>query len=113
MRLKDKVTLITGSATGLGRECAVLFGREGAKIVVADIDDKEGSKTVKMVKEAGGQAVFVHVDLTKVAEIEQMVMRAVEAYGRLDIFSTTLAYRGLGSLTRPPRKNTTCLWLST
>ena len=98
MRLKDKVTLITGSATGLGRECAVLFGQEGAKIVVADINDKEGNETVKIIKEAGGQAIFVHVDLSKVAEIEQMVMRAVEAYGRLDIFFHNAGIPGPGVL---------------
>lgn len=100
MRLEGKVALITGSARGLGRACAVLFAREGAKIVVADIKDKEGNETVKIIKEAGGEAVFTQVDLSKMTEVKQMVKRAVEAYGRLDIFFHNAAIPGPGFLDR-------------
>ncbi len=98
MRLENKVALITGAATGLGRVCAMLFAKEGAKVVVADINDKEGKETVEMIKKAGGKATFVHVDLTKMAEVEQMVKKGAQAYGKLDIFFHNAGIPGPGLL---------------
>lgn len=85
MRLKDKVALITGAGSGIGRESALLFAREGARIVVADVNDAGGQETVAAVREQGGQAVYVRADVSKAAEAQAMVSAAEESFGRLDV----------------------------
>lgn len=82
--LKGKVALITGAGSGVGRASALAFAREGAKVVVADIDVKSGKQTVQMIKEAGGEAHFVEADVTQAAEVEAMVDEVIKTYGRLD-----------------------------
>lgn len=82
--LRGKVALVTGGSSGIGRASALIFAREGAKVVVADVSVEGGEETVRQIKAAGGQALFVKADMAKAAEIEAMVNKAVEAYGRLD-----------------------------
>ncbi|MDP2930910.1 MAG: SDR family oxidoreductase [Chloroflexota bacterium] len=86
MLLEDKVALITGAATGIGRAGARRFAREGAKVIIADINDSEGEKTVAGIRQQGGEAAYIHTDLARVGEIERMVKAAAGTYGRLDIF---------------------------
>ena len=86
MLLKGKIALITGAATGIGRTGARLFAQEGAKVIVADLNDTEGEKTVNEIKGEGNEAAFIHVDLSSVSEIEQMVKTAAKTYGHLNIF---------------------------
>lgn len=83
-RLQDRVALITGAASGIGRATALAFAKEGAKVVVDDINAEGGEETVRMIKEAGGEAIFVKADVRVAAEVEMMVNKTVEAYGRLD-----------------------------
>src|SRR5690349_8549490 len=85
MRLENKVALITGAGSGIGRESAQVFAREGAKIVVADVNTTGGEETVALVKEAGGEAVFVRADVSRSENAEGMVRVAEETFGRLDI----------------------------
>jgi len=85
MRLKDKVALITGAAIGIGQAEARLFAAEGATIVVSDINDAGGKETVALIKERGSEAIFVHADVTKAAEIKNLVETAVQKYGKIDI----------------------------
>jgi len=85
MRLKGKVTIITGAASGIGRETAVLFAKEGAKVVAADVDDEAGRQTVDIIKRNGGEATFVHTDVSKSLDVQRMVRAAVDNYGRLDV----------------------------
>jgi NAD(P)-dependent dehydrogenase (short-subunit alcohol dehydrogenase family) len=85
MRLKDKVALITGASSGIGRETALLFAAEGAKVVAVDIDDDGGNKTVSMIQANDGQAIYVHADVSKAADCENMVKLAEETYGQLNI----------------------------
>ena len=85
MRLEDKVCIITGAGKGMGRAAALIFAREGAKGVVADVLVKEGEETVDLVKKAGGDAAFIQVDMTKTAEVEAMAKFAVDKYGRVNV----------------------------
>lgn len=85
MRLKDKVTLVTGAASGIGREIALLFAMEGSSIIVADLNKEGGGETVKMIKKNNGQAAFVQVDVTNSAQVEAMVKFAVNTFGRINI----------------------------
>lgn len=85
MRLKNKVALITGASSGIGRETALLFAREGAAVVVADVNDAGGHETVQQVVAAGGQAVYVHADVARAADCAAMVHAAEESFGRLNI----------------------------
>ena len=73
MLLPGKVAIITGAATGIGQTGARLFAQEGAKVVIADINDKDGKETVKGIREQGNEATFIHADVTSVSDIESMV----------------------------------------
>jgi 3-oxoacyl-[acyl-carrier protein] reductase len=85
MRLTNKVALITGSASGIGRASALLFSREGAKVVVADVDENGGRQTVDSIRQQGGSAIFVRTDVTKAEDMEKMVKATVAEYGKLDV----------------------------
>lgn len=84
-RLLDKVAIVTGSGSGIGRATALLFAREGAKVVVGDRDAAGGNATVESIREAGGEAIFVQVDISREADCANLVRETVERYGRLDI----------------------------
>ncbi len=85
MRLNNKVALITGGGSGIGRETAMLFAKEGAAIVVADVKDIGGQETAAMVKTIGGQAVFVLADVSLAADCAAMVRVAEESFGQLNV----------------------------
>ena len=84
-RLKDKVAVITGSGKGLGQAMALLFSREGAKIVVFDIDEPAGRETVEQIQEQGGEAIYSHGDVSKPDDAVRLINTAVDAYGRVDV----------------------------
>ena len=85
MRLQDKVALITGAASGIGRESALRFAAEGARIVAVDLDSAGAQAVAKEITEAGGQAAGVEADVSKAAACEAMVAAAEEHFGRLDV----------------------------
>lgn len=85
MRLKDKVALITGGSKGIGRETALLFAREGAALVLADIDQISGDEVVAEITRLGGTAVFYRADVCDRTAVNSMVEDAVKHFGRIDI----------------------------
>ncbi|MBM3278901.1 MAG: glucose 1-dehydrogenase [Candidatus Handelsmanbacteria bacterium] len=85
MRLKDKVALITGAGSGIGRQAALLFAGEGAGVVVADLAPQGGEETVRLVRAGGGQACFVRADVGRAADCAGMVEVAEREFGKLDV----------------------------
>lgn len=85
MRLQDKVALITGAGSGIGREAALLWASEGAAIMVADVNDAAGQAVVGEIAAAGGRAAYVHADVSKAADAEGMVRAAEAQFGKLNV----------------------------
>lgn len=85
MRLHDKVALITGAGSGIGREAALLWASEGAKVVVADVNDAAGQAVVAEIAAAGGAAAYVRADVSQAADAEGMVRAAEESFGKLNV----------------------------
>jgi 3-oxoacyl-[acyl-carrier protein] reductase len=85
MRLSNKVAIITGSGSGIGRESAVLFSKEGAKVSVVDIDGEGGEHTVDLIAQQGTPANFIHADVSKASDVERVINTTVKNYGKLDI----------------------------
>jgi NAD(P)-dependent dehydrogenase (short-subunit alcohol dehydrogenase family) len=82
--LENKVCLLTGASSGLGRATALLAAEEGAKLVLGDRDEEGGRETLRQVIDAGGEAVFLTTDVTKADDVEALVGRAIDAHGRID-----------------------------
>jgi NAD(P)-dependent dehydrogenase (short-subunit alcohol dehydrogenase family) len=85
MKFKNKVAVVTGAAKGIGKQLAIGFANKGASVVIADIDEYEGEKTVKTIEENGGKAIFVHTDVRIPKHIEQLIQTAAKTFGTIDI----------------------------
>lgn len=85
MRMKDKVTIVTGSAQGIGRGIAERIASEGGKVVIADLNGDKATATAKAIKDKGGEAIGVAVDVSKRDQVKAMIDAAVKAYGKLDV----------------------------
>ena len=93
--LEGKVALVTGGTSGIGRDTAVLFAKAGAKVVVAGRREPEGQETVKLVRAAGGDGLFVKSDVSKAAEVDSLIRQVVERFGRLDIAFNNAGIEGV------------------
>ncbi len=82
--VQGKIVLVTGGGSGIGRATALALSREGAKVMIADYVPEGGERTVKMIKEKGGDAAFIHADISVTKDVEMMINKTVETYGRLD-----------------------------
>ncbi|MCB9288108.1 MAG: glucose 1-dehydrogenase [Lewinellaceae bacterium] len=85
MRLENKVALITGGSSGIGLETALLFAKEGAKVVIADINEEGAQMAIARIGEQGGEAVYCHADVSRAADCEQMVAFAEKTFGKLNV----------------------------
>lgn len=85
MQFKNKTVIITGSGSGIGRSTAVLFARQGANVVVSDINENSGKKTVDIINEKNGNAIFIKCDVTKYNEVEHLMKGAIKHFGSIDI----------------------------
>ncbi len=85
MDFKNKITLITGAASGIGRAAALAFAEKGATVIVSDVNEKGGAETVAKIEAAGGQSIFIKTNVAIFTEVEKMISQIVEKYGRLDI----------------------------
>jgi NAD(P)-dependent dehydrogenase (short-subunit alcohol dehydrogenase family) len=95
MELEGKVGLVTGGTSGIGRDTAVLFAKAGAKVVVAGRRELEGEETVELVRAAGGDGLFVKADVSKSNEVDTLVQKAVERFGRVDVAFNNAGIEGL------------------
>jgi NAD(P)-dependent dehydrogenase (short-subunit alcohol dehydrogenase family) len=93
--LEGKIALVTGGTSGIGRDAAVLFAKAGAKVVVAGRREVEGNETVELVRAAGGEALFVKADVSKAPEVETLVKKTVEKFGRLDVAFNNAGIEGV------------------
>lgn len=94
MRLKNKVAIITGAASGIGRATALLFAREGAKVVIADINSAGGNSTVREIESLKGEGYFVLTDVAKSDDARELAASSIERFGRIDILANVA---GIGS----------------
>ena len=85
MRLKDKVAIVTGGASGIGQALCELFAEEGARVSIADIDSEGSQETVRRIEAAGGEAMFTHSDVSREADVENVVRDTVAAYGGVNV----------------------------
>jgi NAD(P)-dependent dehydrogenase (short-subunit alcohol dehydrogenase family) len=83
-QFEGKAALVTGAASGIGRASALMFSREGAAVMVSDVDVRGGEQTVGMIKQKGGEARFLKTDVSRMAEVQEMVDQTILAFGRLD-----------------------------
>jgi NAD(P)-dependent dehydrogenase (short-subunit alcohol dehydrogenase family) len=93
--LQGKVALVTGGTSGIGRETAVLFAKSGAKVVVAGRRGPEGEETIELIRAAGGDSLFVKTDVSKASEVETLIKKAVEKFGRVDIAFNNAGIEGV------------------
>lgn len=91
---KDKVVLVTGAATGIGRAAAIAFAREGGRVAVADYVVEDGQQTVDAIKSAGGEAIFIQADMRDAASVEKMVAATVGHFGALNVAFNNAGIRG-------------------
>lgn len=107
MEFKSKIVLITGAGSGIGRVTAQAFAKEGATVVVSDINEKGGAETVQQIADSGGKAIFIKTDVANFEEVQQLIAKTVKLYGRLDI---AINNAGIGGLPARTTDHSLDLW---
>ncbi|MEK7187009.1 MAG: glucose 1-dehydrogenase [Patescibacteria group bacterium] len=105
MRLENKIAIVTGAGSGIGRGIALAFVKEGVKVVVADWSEEGGKETVNLIEQAGGEAVFVKTDVSKADDIDTMVRTCLEKFGKVDILVNNAGIVKFGALHETPEED--------
>ena len=100
--LEGKIALVTGAASGIGRATALVMSREGATVVVSDVNADGGEETVSAIKERGGEGMFVHADVSRAGDAAALIEQVVSAYGRAGLRPQQRRRRGLHGRASPP-----------
>ncbi|MBT2757729.1 glucose 1-dehydrogenase [Mesobacillus foraminis] len=98
MRLREKVVLITGAGSGIGKSTAILFAKEGASIIVNDLNEESGNETVSEIRKSNGEAFFIQGDVTEANSVKAMVDKAINKYGRIDVLFNNAGVSGVGMI---------------
>ena len=98
-QLENKIAMVTGGTSGIGRAAAIALGTAGAKVVIAGRRETEGNETVQLVQDAGGEAIFIQVDVTKESDIQNLVEATIRKYGKLDIAFNNAGVESMGPIT--------------
>jgi len=98
VKLKGKVSIVTGAGSGIGRATAILFAKEGARVVVADVDEAGGRETVRKIKSGGGDATFVRTDISQAEDVKRMIDSTIQHYGRIDILFNNAGINIVGTI---------------
>ena len=85
MKLKNKVAIVTGSGSGIGKGIALAYASEGAKVIIADLNEETGAKTAQEIKAEGGDAIFIRIDITNEDNVNSSINYVYEKYGKIDI----------------------------
>lgn len=104
MRLKDKVAIITGAASGIGKEIAMIFAQEGAKVVIADLDKDHAEQAAGEIKAKGQEAMAVKMDVTNEKEVDDGVSQVVSAYGGVDVLISNAGVQYISTIEELPFK---------
>ncbi|MFC4304312.1 SDR family NAD(P)-dependent oxidoreductase [Cohnella boryungensis] len=97
-RLANKVSLITGSGSGIGRSAALLFASEGATVIVNDLSEESGLETVRLIQQAGGEAFYINADVADPNSVAEMTEIAIGKYGRIDVLFNNAGISGVGAI---------------
>ena len=106
-RIENKVVVVTGGALEIGRETCLLLAKEGAKVAITDVLDKEGQNLVKEINQAGGEAKFWHLDVSNEKEVEKVYAEVVKEFGKLD---ATVNNAGIAGADKPTHELTEKEW---
>lgn len=98
MRLRDKISIVTGGGSGIGRSIALKFAKEGAKVVVTDWATEGGEKTARMITDTGGEALYIKADVSRAEDVQAMTQTAIQAWRQIDILVNNAAVIRLGSV---------------
>jgi 2-hydroxycyclohexanecarboxyl-CoA dehydrogenase len=105
LELKDKVAIVTGAGWGIGKATAVGLADEGAKVVIAELDEGRGGSTAQQIKDGGGEAFFVQTDVTDWSQVEQLVAAVLQEYGQIDIVANVAGAWRINYFTKMPRQD--------
>lgn len=97
--MKDKVALVTGGSSGIGKATALLFAKKGAKVAIADVSTEQGEETVREIRELGGDAIFVKCDVSDAKQVQDLIDKVVSTFGRLDYAFNNAGIEGAGGPT--------------